>query len=248
VKKIIRWYENQIHIDNSLSKEEQTKQIFSILKNLRDERCRDAKNLDEILKYEYAYICAALNMRNRVWEYNLMDFSRRVGEFWESFCKAAFRNAPLKMYKPPAFEIVRNQLKIPLKLQPLVGDVNLKQDVSFHHNRRLYVVDLKGSFNSNEKGHIERLVRVGVVYGLWRPRSKRLILVREPDDNNHYYLQKLSSCWEVYSGTHAYEKIKEITNVDLKTWVEKNVNFQKHLDDKILTVIREQKLEKYLMW
>jgi hypothetical protein len=247
VKKIIRWYQNQIHIDKTLSKEEQTKRIFTQLKELRDKKCQSAKTLDEILKYEYAYICAALNLRNQVWEYNFMDFSRRIGELWESFCKAAFRNAPLKMYEPPKFTEIKKQLNIPEKLMPLIGDINLRQDVSFHHNKRLYVVDLKGSFNSNEKGHIERLVRVGVLYGLWRPRSKRLILVREPDDNNHY-LQKLSSCWEVYSGHDAYEKIKEITNVDLKCWVKKHVKFQHHLDDKILTVIRKQKLEKYLMW
>lgn len=178
-----------------------------------------------------------------------MDFSRRLGEFWESFCKAAFRNADvdLRMYVPPKFETVRHDLKLPMKLMPLIGEVNLRQDVSFYHDRKLHVIDLKGSLNSNEKGHIERLLRVGVVYRLWKPRSKRFILVREPDDNNHY-LQKLNDCWEVYAGDAAYDKIKDITKVDLKAWVEKNVDFYSHLDRRILSVVREQKLEKYLQW
>lgn len=247
MKKIIKWYQSQVKWDPSSTKEDQTKQIFAQLKALRDERCKKAKCLNDILRYEYAYICAALNLRNQVWEYNLMDFSRRLGEFWESFCKAAFRNADLRMYTPPRFEAVRSALKLPNKLMPLIGEVNLRQDVSFYHDRKLHVIDLKGSLNSNEKGHIERLLRVGVVYRLWKPRSKRLILVREPDDNNHY-LQKLNACWDVYAGDEAYEKIKEITKVDLKSWVEKNVDFYKHLDRRILSVVRDQKLEKYLQW
>jgi hypothetical protein len=249
MKKIIRWYQSQVKWDSTKSKEDQTKEIFVQLKALRDERCKRAKNLNDILRYEYAYICAALNLRNRVWEYNLMDFSRRMGEFWESFCKAAFRNAEsdLRIYSPPKFKTVQQDLKLPKKLMPLIGEVNLRQDVSFYHDRRLHVIDLKGSLNSNEKGHLERLLRVGVVYRLWRPRSKRLILVREPDDNNHY-LQKLNACWEVYAGDKAYDKIKEITKVDLKSWVDKHVDFYNHLDRRILTVVRDQKLEKYLKW
>lgn len=247
MRKLIQWYQRQVKIDASLSKEQQTKQIYIQLKALRDKKCEKAKNLNDILRYEYAYICAALNLRNQVWEYNFMDFSRRLGEFWESFCKAAFRNADLKMYSPPNFDSVRQTLKLPKKLMPLIGEVNLKQDVSFYFNRKLHVIDLKGSLNSNEKGHIERLLRVGVVYELWKPRSKRLVLVREPDENNHY-LHKLNSCWEVYAGDEAYNKIKDITGVDLKTWVNRNVDFKRHLDRRILSVVRDQNLEKYLTW
>lgn len=247
MRKLIQWYQRQVKIDATLSKEQQTKQIYSQLKSLRDDRCRRAKNLNDILRYEYAYICAALNLRNQVWEYNFMDFSRRLGEFWESFCKAAFRNADIKMYSPPKFDSVRQELKLPKKLMPLIGEVNLRQDVTFFHDRKLHVIDLKGSLNSNEKGHIERLLRVGVVYELWKPRSKRLVLVREPDENNHY-LDKLTACWEVHAGDDAYLKIKDITGVDLKAWVDRNVDFKKHLDRRILSVVRDQKLEKYLSW
>ncbi len=54
-----------------------------------------------------------LELRNEVWPYEYMAFSRRVGELWEGFIRAVFDYAPsgLTYFIPPLFADVRSELK-----------------------------------------------------------------------------------------------------------------------------------------
>ncbi len=61
--------------------------------------------LDEILRITYASYVVMLEYRNKVWPYEYMTFSRRIGELWEPFCKLAFERPinALRIIKPPEF-------------------------------------------------------------------------------------------------------------------------------------------------
>lgn len=54
------------------------------------EKWDNEKLLNEILMITYASYIVMLEYRNKVWEYDYMSFSRRIGELWETFCKLPF--------------------------------------------------------------------------------------------------------------------------------------------------------------
>jgi len=128
-----------------------------------------------------------------------------------------------------------------------VGDVNLKTDGQFILDRKLHVIDLKSSFNSKEKGNLQRLRAIGAVYKLWRPKTRLLVLVREPHENEPY-LEHLSDVWEVRCGNAAYTAIQELTDVDLKGWIEKHVDFSRHLRPELWRHLERENLPKYFVY
>jgi len=93
LKPYINAYEKAISIPDGLEKEQKTLLLGKQLKQVRDDFCRKSKSTNKILEAQYAYIIAYLNNRHDMWEYDFMSFPRRVGELWESFCKASFHNA-----------------------------------------------------------------------------------------------------------------------------------------------------------
>lgn len=251
LKPYLQAYERAIDIPHNLEQEKKTLLLGQQLKVVRDRFCRRAKSHEKVLEAQYAYIISYLNHRHRLWQYDYMTFPRRVGELWESFCKASFKNSRniSRHYNPPKFDSVRKDLtrrKVPPIVWDIVGDVNLRTDGMFYCNKRLHVIDLKSSFNSQEKGNFQRLRTVGAVYKLWRPKSRRFVIVREDDGNG--YLKHLSDYWEVKCGDAAYETIKELTSVDLKTWINENIDFKRHLDGDLYSYLERRELTKYLVW
>ncbi len=251
IKPYVQSYEQAIQIPSNLERRKKTLLLGQQLKVVRDEFCHRTKAHEKVLEAQYSYIITYLNHRHSLWSYDYMTFPRRVGELWESFCKASFKNSPsIRPYNPPNFERVRRDLtrrKVPSVLWDIVGDVNMKTDGMFYCHKRLHVVDLKSSFNSHEKGNFQRLRTVGAVYKLWRPRSKRLIIVREKDDNADY-LDKLSDYWDVRCGDEAYNTIRDLTSIDLKSWINTHVDFKRHLNSDLYTYLQRRELTKYLVW
>jgi len=252
IKPYLQAYERAIKIPQHLEREQKTLLLGQQLKVVRDKFCRRAKTHDKVLEAQYAYIVTYLNHRHRIWPYDYMTFPRRVGELWESFCKASFKNSPniSRHFSPPKFERVKKDLtrrKVPAVVWDIVGDVNLKTDGQFYCNKTLNVIDLKSSFNSQERGNFQRLRTMGAVYKLWRPKAKLFVLVREDDQNSHY-LEKLSDYWQVRCGDAAYETIKELTSVDLKKWINNNIDFKRHLDTDLSAFLERRDLSKYLIW
>lgn len=249
IKPYLYLYDTAVNVDRTLPVQKQTLQMSQQLKQVRDQLCKDSSSFNQVLESQYAYIISSLNHRNRLWKYDYMTFPRRIGELWESFCKAAFYNAAdIRPVTPPPFEQIKKEISksVPPYLWELVGDVNLKTDSLFYAKRKLHVIDLKSSFNSHEKGNMQRLRTVGAVYKLWKPRTQLHVLVRETE--NAGYLDHLRDFWNVQCGSDAYRTIRDFTGVDLRKWIDKNVDFKKHLDRNFFLDLQKRDLESYLNW
>ena len=252
IKSYLKKYDDVVQINHALPVKKQTLLVSSQLKEVRDSLCLGASSWSKVLEAEYAYVIASLNHRHRLWKYDYMTFPRRIGELWESFCKASFYNAKTKLrqFEPPSFYKVKDDLEkknIDPAVWDIVGDVNLNSDGLFYLGKRLHVIDLKSSFNSKEKGNLLRLRTKAIVYKMWKPTSQLHMLVREEEENN-CYLDHLTDRWNVWSGPQAYETIHNLTGIDVKSWITKNVNFKDHLDLDFYRFIEDRSLEKYLNW
>lgn len=251
IQKLVKEYDKLVDVDSSLDVGEQTLQMFAQLKAYRNALCKQANSMDDILKIEYAYIVSTLNNRQKLWAYDYMTFPRRIGEMWESFCKAPFYNTRkrgIKPASPPVFEAVKADLKnLPESVWDIVGEVNMKQDIHFYSKKELNVIDFKSSFNSNEKGNVQRLKIIGAIYKMWKPKSNLYIFMRQGLENNAY-LTHLEPNWNVKCGDAAYNTIKRMTNIDLRKWIKKNVRFDKHLNASFYRALKKQDLTKYLEW
>lgn len=138
----------------------------------------------------YAADVVMLESRNRVWPYEYMTFTRRVGELWEPFCKEAFYYSirPLKTIEPPVFkknqnrfvknaekyisslnveDAIKRQLlyyyKIPWTIVES-GGIKLELDLHFKQSGNHYNCDFKSGFSSNEKGNTNRLLMVASIF------------------------------------------------------------------------------------
>ena len=59
-----------------------------------------------IVQYIYTYL--SLENRHIVWNYNSIDFSRRVGELWERFCSVAWDYSTTAIrFTAPNFSVVK---------------------------------------------------------------------------------------------------------------------------------------------
>lgn len=75
-----------------------------------------------------------------------------------------------------------------------------------------------------------------------------MIFVRA-DDNNHYFKTlKNSGIWDAYSGNEAYNRMKEYSGFDIKTWIETNVNWEQDFKAETLKYLRDNNLDQYLVW
>lgn len=220
---------------------------------------------------QYCYSVVSLEYRHRVWPYEYMAFSRRVGELWEQFCSAAWdyptRDA-VKRIAPPEFEAVRGVLRRRIEaniagnqnrdilmsdvvtLFDLVGDINMREDEVFAVNSVPHVVDFKSGFGSNEKGNMLRLQSVGQAYRLWNPETNLLLLVRQETNNNYLSVLKRMGLWSVHTGSDAYKKISELTGADMQWIRETIIDWPRDLSPEFLAFLKRQPrdLTTYLAW
>lgn len=235
-----------------------------------------AQKLDDVLLTAYVSYIVMLEYRNKVWKYEYMSFSRRIGEMWEPFCKIPFYYPvkELAIYDPPSFKSVQITLENEIKdyingleitdnkkselleyynRQSLLigsGSISLSLDLHFTQNEIYYNVDYKSGFSSNEKGNTNRLLMVASIYKGLSAENKTLLFVRQPEADNNHYLQTLkkSNLWEVYSSDEAYNKIHEFTGFDLKNWMNVHMNWEEDISPEFKEYLIENDLIKYLTW
>ncbi|UTX65149.1 hypothetical protein [Streptococcus constellatus] len=250
--------------------------INSQMKKLLSEKLNSiaTKDFESILMVHYTYYIAMLEARNQVWEYDYMSFSRRIGELWEPFCKLPFEYSINKVdsYEPPKYDKVKRNLHKNIseyidslkichveksRLLDFIdevwafsesGAINLTEDLHFSIGSDRYVVDYKSGFSSNEKGNVNRLLQVAKIYSTLG--YKCLLFVRQPEEENNHYLQTLknSNLWEVYCSSDTYDKIFEITGIDLRKWMDRNMDWTNDISSDFRDYLVKNNLIQYLTW
>lgn len=235
-----------------------------------------SEQLNSILLNNYVSYIVMLEFRNKVWPYEYMAFSRRIGELWEPFCKLPFDYpvTSLELYEPPKFSKVKNSLR--KEIREFVGDLSLDQnkkaqlkkyfdtvfslvesggikldlDLHFKQNGVFYDVDYKSGFSSNEKGNTNRLLLVASIYNSLQEEHKNIMFVRQKEEDNNHYLQTLknSPYWEVYCADEAYDKIKEFTGFNIKKWMNDNMQWDDDISQEFKEYLSRNDLLKYLTW
>lgn len=206
---------------------------------------------------QYIFTCLSLENRHIVWNYNSIDFSRRVGELWERFCSVAWDYSTTAIrFTPPNFSVVttafidraqtlsagcsqqQDIIDLVQDLLQIIGDINLKEDEMFHIGTTRYVVDFKSGFGSNEKGNMLRLQAVSHAYKRFDPNTQMLLLVRQSSNNNYLNVLRQSRTWDIYTGTQTYQKIENLTGVNI-SWVINNVvDFRNDLPKSFLNYLQ----------
>ncbi len=232
--------------------------------------------LNEILLITYASNIVMLECRNKVWKYDYMTFSRRIGELWELFCKLTFEYSikPLKIIKAPKYEDIKNYIKksahdfideldlnIKLKNELIEyynvpwtfldsGGIKLSLDLHFTQDNVNYNCDFKSGFSSNEKGNTNRLLLVASIYSNIGDYEKTILFVRQEEEINNHYLVTLknSQKWDVYCAEDCYQTMKKFTDFDLREWLNINADWQNDIDDEFKNHLIENDLIKYLTW
>lgn len=255
-----------IQQSTSIDKKEKAKQVNSALNavlTLVKDTFTQQQNLDNedkaimalIVQYVFTYL--SLENRHMVWNYNSIDFSRRVGELWERFCSVAWDHSTSAIrFKAPNFSVVTasiiNRAQILTASSPqqqdildlvndlleIIGDINLKEDETFHLNGTRYVVDFKSGFGSNEKGNMLRLQAVSRAYKRLDPNTNLLLLVRQNTNNNYLNVLLQSQTWDIYTGTQSYQKIEDLTDVNILWVIQKVVNFRNDLSQSFINYLQ----------
>lgn len=261
---------------NKASQESARNVMSSLLSTATSEKWTPEEKVSAILAANYASYIAMLELRNEVWSYEYMAFSRRIGELWESFVRTVFDHAPsgLTYFVPPLFADVRKGLKkeiteyiaqLPIsneqraelleyyeKVWSLVdsGEINLELDLHFKLNGQHTNIDLKSGFGSNEKGNTNRLLMVATIYKNLEAGYKNVLLVRAPEDQNNHYFRTLrdSGVWEAYCGTDAYAQIQTFTGFDVNAWTKANIDWHNDFAADTLAHFRDNNLLSYLEW
>lgn len=261
---------------NNMEKDKKTKYINKEIERMRDNYApillNKYSNLHTTKLYmllQYCFTVISFEYRHMIWPYEYMAFSRRNGELWERFCKAAWDKTQvpgLARIKPPKFDEVKEIIKDEISdlasdsnnkkaimeivddIFELVGPINMSQDEMFKTHGINHIIDFKSGFGSNEKGNTLRVLAVGKAYKHWDPNVKLLFLVRQYENNNYLEQIKKSNLWRVYCGSDAYEKIDELTEAGICEIISQAVDFENDLSDNFWQYLCNHDLSKYLNW
>lgn len=243
------------------------KELYDLLKDKSIE-----SDINKTLMLNYTYYVVMLEARNSVWPYDNMSFSRRIGEIWEPFCKIPFSfNSYTKFYNPPTFEEFKTKFDKSVvdkfieefnltieginELKNVVnkvwsfsesGAINLKEDLHFEHGGTKYVVDFKSGFGSNEKGNVNRLLLVAKIYS--ELKYPCLLFVRQKENNSYLNVIENSRLWEVYRSDEVYEKIFKLTSINLKEWMDINIDWKNDISVEFKNYLETNRLIQYLTW
>jgi len=247
-----------------------------ILSKAEEDEWADDSRLRSILASTYCAQVAMLDLRNQVWAYEYMAFSRRIGELWERFVHIPFSYSvtDVSPFVPPLFSEVRSNLRgeiedcireLPLsdeekkelleyyeKVWVLVasGEISLQLDLHAEINGRKVNIDFKSGFGSNEKGNTNRLLMVATIYKNLEDDYENVLLVRAREDLNNHYFRTLrdSEVWHAYCGEEAYGKIGEFTGFDLRSWISENIAWEDDLLPETASHFTDSNLMGYLEW
>jgi hypothetical protein len=247
-----------------------------ILSKAEEDGWSDDSRLRSILASTYCAQVAMLDLRNQVWAYEYMAFSRRIGELWERFVHIPFTYSVTNVapFVPPLFSEVRANLRqeiedyireLPLsdeekselleyyeKVWILVdsGEISLQLDLHAEIGGRKVNIDFKSGFGSNEKGNTNRLLMVATIYKNLEDDYENVLLVRAREDLNNHYFRTLrdSAVWQAYCGEDAYGKIGEFTGFDLRGWISQNIAWENDLLTETVSHFTQNNLMGYLEW
>lgn len=248
--------------------------IDVVVKTSQREGWNTSDLLDAILRVTYCSYVVMIEARNSFRAYEYMDFSRRIGELWEPFCKICFdySSEDIELFVPPLFSEVRNGLQEEVtnyidqlnitdnekeqlkeyysKVWSLVvsGEIKLELDLHFVKADVKYVIDFKSGFGSNEKGNTNRLLLVATIYQNLDQNFQPILLVRSDNNNQYYNRLRDSGCWSAHSGEDTYIKIAELTGFDMREWVNTNINWEADMNEATYTHLNESNLTQYLNW
>lgn len=248
--------------------------ITTLLQQADKEKWANQEKLEAILMITYCNIVVMIESRNSVRPYEYMDFSRRVGELWDPFCKLCFYYPvnDISLFVPPLFSEVKKKLTDEIvkyidslnisaeekqelktyydKVWSLVtsGEIQLELDLHFVHNGQKFVVDFKSGFGSNEKGNTNRLLLVATIYQNLDENYKCLLFVRAEENNSYFNTLKNSGIWEAYCGNEAYQKIGEYSGYNLKQWTETHINWDNDFNAETMQHLTDNNLLQYLLW
>lgn len=247
-----------------------------IIARSEEDSWTDDARLRSILASTYCAQVAMLDLRNQVWPYEYMAFSRRIGELWERFVHIPFaysiRN--ISPFVPPLFSEVRANLRkeiedyirgMPLsdderkglleyyeKVWTLVdsGEISLQLDLHTEIAGQKINIDFKSGFGSNEKGNTNRLLMVATIYKNLEQEYENVLLVRAREDLNNHYFRTLrdSKVWQAYCGEDAYSKIGEFTGFNLRGWISENIAWRSDLLPETVSHFTKSNLMGYLEW
>lgn len=248
----------------------------ALLSKAKKDSWKNEDILRSILTSTYCAQVAMLDLRNDVWPYEYMAFSRRIGELWEQFVHIPFEYAvtDASPFIPPLFEDVKKNLRkeidsyineLPLSSEQRVelityyekvwllvdsGEISLQLDLHTEINGRRLNIDFKSGFGSNEKGNTNRLLMVATIYKNLEDNYENILLVRAREDlNNHYFKTlKKSEVWQAYCGDEAYEKIGLFTGFALKDWIKENIDWASDLQPETFLHFKSSNLTQYLEW
>ena len=248
--------------------------ITTLLQHADKEKWTNQEKLEAILMITYCNIVVMIESRNSVRQYEYMDFSRRVGELWDPFCKLCFYYPvnDISLFVPPLFSEVKKKMTDEIadyidnltitneekqelkryydKVWSLVssGEIQLELDLHFSQNDQKYVVDFKSGFGSNEKGNTNRLLVVATIYRNLDDNYKCLLFVRAEENNSYFNTLKNSGIWEAYCGNEAYQKISEYSGYNLKQWTETNIDWASDFNAETTLHLTDNNLLQYLLW
>lgn len=261
-----------------LAREAKAKKINKVVETVRDAaRTHFFHKYNELPKsklhmtIQYCYTVMSFEYRNIVWPYEYMAFSRRNGELWERFCKAAWDYSDkddLHRIDAPKFEEVRSNFLTKINsyvedlqesdkqalfkdvsdIFELVGDINMKEDEMFSLSGINHIIDFKSGFGSNEKGNTLRLLAVGKAYKHWDSDINLLFLVRQNENNNYLEIIRKSNLWEVHCGDDSYAKIDELTNAGIQEVRDQVFDFKADLSVEFWNYLEGQGIQGYLDW
>jgi hypothetical protein len=232
--------------------------------------------LNSVLTITYCSYISMIDLRNLVWEYDYMAFSRRIGELWETFCKICFEYSleKIELFIPPLFsdvkKIMTNEIETYIdklsisssekeelknyynKVWRMVtsGEIKLELDLHFSQNGKFYNIDFKSGFGSNEKGNTNRLLLVATVYKILDTNYNCQLFVRSKEEENNQYFKQLkdSNVWTTYCGNKVYDEINKFTGFNLKNWITKNIDWINDLHPDTRRQFEANNLFKYLEW
>lgn len=206
----------------------------------------------------YCHAVTVLEYRHRVWPYNLMDLSRRVGELWQGMCLVAWTCAkhPGSAKAEETFQFSDVQQNFLSDLWDLIADhpnvekaielvedftkplnkINMASDKTFRKDGIVHVIDFKFSFNSNEKGNRDRLSQVGWAHKKRDPRTELLIAVCR-EENNQYLETLREEGWQIVTGRETYEKIGQLTGTYIQPYLDETVDFRADLPEDFVAYI-----------
>lgn len=263
-------------INNGLS-ETRENLLKIIFQEAKKEKWDNNTLLESILLTTYTNYISMIEARNKVWEYEYMSFSRRIGELWEPFCQLCWQypiTNDITFFVPPLFNDVKKELtneirtfikslNIPAKQKKELeeyyqkvwslvtsGEIKLELDLHFFKKDKRFVADFKSGFSSNEKGNTNRLLLVASIYKILKEEYKCLIFVRSDEERNNHYLQTLknSGLWEVYCSGETYKKIYDFTGFNISNWLSNNVDWNNDFTKEMALHIKKNNLTQYLIW